>query len=193
VFYAEGIYETVTSDDLAEDVPFSMGRWSSIPIPFLYGRFRPAAPKLYVVSAGFEGNKTLRVLERDDPERIVLVFPVPGVIPAYEEQVRLRNEPILARFGMLRDSILTAAAGDAIGAWSLLERHSLERSTEDVCYLCCGTKAHSLGMALRAFATKAPTVFYNVPERHNFVPVSPSGSYWTYRIVDLSALTTVDK
>jgi hypothetical protein len=188
VFYAEGIYGGIQEPPNAEDVPFSIGRWSSLPIPFLEGQFKPSRPKLYVVSAGFEGNKTLRLLERDDPERIALIFPIPGVVPLYDDEVERRNRPILERFGMNRTEVMTAAAGDAIKVWSILNRRSVERDAEDVYYLCCGTKAHSLGLAMRALTVNRPTVLYNVPERHNFVPVRPGGTFWLYRLRDLSAL-----
>lgn len=188
VFYAEGIYGGLREPTNAEDVPFSIGRWSSLPIPFLKGRFKPSWPKLYIVSAGFEGNKTLRVLERDDPERVALIFPIPGVVPQYDDEVERRNKPILERFGMNRAQVITAAAGDAIKVWSILNRRAVEREAEDVYYLCCGTKAHSLGLTLRALTTVGSTVLYNVPERHNFVPVRPTGTFWLYRLRDLSAI-----
>ena len=64
---------------------------------------------------------------------------------------------------------------------------------ESVYYLCSGTKPHALALALRALCIGSPTVMYNLPERHSFVEVEPSGVYWTYGIEDLATLAGKSK
>ena len=188
VLYTEGEYDRTEYQREVADVPFSLGRWSNLPIPFLHGEINPSRPRHYVVSLGFEGIKTARVLSRDEPERITLVYPIPGVLPEYDDEVRLRNADIIDRFKIPSDQLLSAAAGGAVSVWREITRASQSWNPgEDVYFLCCGTKAHSLGMALYTLLSETPTVLYNVPDRHSFVGVKPSGYFAVFKICDLSA------
>jgi hypothetical protein len=193
VLYTEGEYDKAAYQEDLTDVPFSLGRWSNLPIPFLHGEINPSRRRHYIVSVGFEGIKTARVLSRDDPERITIIYPIPGVLPEYDEEVRRRNADIVERFKIPSDQILSVAAGEAVAVWRELARasQSWERD-EDLYFLCCGTKAHSLGMALHTLLARTPTVLYNVPDRHSFVDVEPSGHFAVFSICDLSAPTRQD-
>jgi hypothetical protein len=186
--YAEGAYDPGHIAVESGDVAFSIGRWDNLPVPFLHGRLEPTLKRYYLVSVGFEGTKTARVLARDDPDRVSLLYPIPGVKPEYDMRVVERNASTVERFRVPESQILRVAAGDSVGVWRSLSNAALEQfATEDVYYLCCGTKAHSLGMVLRALETGRATVLYNVPERHNFVDVSPTGVYWLTHVRDLSS------
>ncbi len=186
--YPEGTYGTTPSAVHPLDVPFSIGRWNTVPIPFLQGHFAPSRKRFYLVSVGFEGTKTERVLSRDDPDRISILYPIPGVQKAYEEEVRKANMHIVEKFCVPASQIVEAPASDAIAVWRTLSEADLERfDQEDVYYLCCGTKAHSLGLSLRALALGSPTVLYTLPERHNFVDVTCNGVYCSFNIRDVSA------
>jgi hypothetical protein len=188
VLYTEGEYDRAEYEKEVADVPFSLGRWSNLPIPFLHGEINPSRRRHYVVSLGFEGIKTARVLSRDDPERITVMYPIPGVLAEYDDEVRRRNADILDRFKIPSDQILSAPAGDAVWVWREVTRASQSWDPdEDVYFLCCGTKAHSLGMALHTLLAETPTVLYNVPERHSYVGVKPSGQFAVFKISDLSA------
>lgn len=187
-FYAEGIYDKEYA--LAPlDYPFSAGQWHSMPVPFLEGDYIPYKRRFVLVSVGFQGVKTHRVLVREDPDRVSILFPKPGVESSYEQQAEQRNAPMMAEFKVRPEQIINAPANDAIAVWKELTRVAPERpQSENAIYLCCGTKPHSLGLALRALCLGYPTVMYNVPERHSFVDVKPRGTYWTYTLRDLSAI-----
>lgn len=117
-----------------------------------------------------------------------MVFPIPGVLPEYDEEVRRRNADIIERFKIPSDQMLSAAAGDAVSMWREVSRASrFWDPGEDVYFLCCGTKAHSLGMALYTLLAETPTVLYNVPDKHSFVGVKPSGHFAVFKTCDLSA------
>ena len=81
VFYAEGVYP---KDAVNQEIAFTGGRWRTIPIPGLLGRFNPENNRFYLVSLGFEGWKTLRVVSRADPDRVSMLFPI---------RVSLKNIP----------------------------------------------------------------------------------------------------
>jgi len=183
VFYAEGIYKSDSVGQLL-DVPFTVGQWNATAIPFLNGMPDALKRKAYVVSVGFEGIKTARVLAREDPDRVSILFPDPGSQPQYVEETWNRNAE---QYRIPTEEIVRAPAGDAVAAWKALTKANIERvESESVYYLCGGTKAHSLGLALRGLCVESSTVMYNLPARHTFVGVEPSGVYWTYKINDVT-------
>jgi hypothetical protein len=188
-FYAEGIYAPQEFALPYLDYPFSAGQWHSVPVPFLEGDYIPYKRRFVLVSVGFQGVKTHRVLVREDPDRVSILFPKPGVEPLYEEEAGRRNAPMMVEFRVGPEQVINAPANDAIAVWKELARVAPERpQSENAIYLCCGTKPHSLGLALRALCLGYPTVMYNVPEKYGFVDVRPRGTYWTYTLRDLSAI-----
>ncbi|MBT5472025.1 MAG: hypothetical protein HOK41_15595 [Nitrospina sp.] len=132
----------------------------------------------------------MRVINIEDPDRISVLLPKPGVIPKYSSKAKEENSELLRNIRMPQKEIICSRAGDAIEAWMKLEKASLEKpQSENTYYLCSGTKPHSLALGLRALCLGFPTVLYNVPEKHRVIDVEPSGAFWLYSIKDLSALT----
>jgi hypothetical protein len=187
--YAEGRYpERKTDLSVVESFPFTMGRWTTVSVPYLAGRLDPHLRKFFLVSVGFEGGKVLRAVTREDPDRVSLLFPEPGFRAEYEALTEEANRELIERWLIPPDQILKARAGDAIEAWKVLSIRTLERfDQESVYYLCCGTKPHSLAFALRSLVREEAAVVYNVPEYYNEVDVYPSGVFWRYEIRDLSS------
>ena len=152
-------------------------------MPGLEGEYDPAKARFYLLSVGFEGAKTLRVVTRADPDRVSVLFPEPGYFPEYSKRTRIDNDALLRRFRVPRDQVVCATAADAIGAWEALHRNNVERpDLENSYYLCCGTKPHSIALALRAAALRTPAVVYNVPEEHKVVQIRAAGLYWRFNI-----------
>jgi hypothetical protein len=189
VFYSEGAYTPAPGTTDLPEYPFSVGEWRTVPVPFLEGTRAPSRNKYILVSVGFEGAKTLRVLSREDPDRISVLFPDPGTRREYPVIAEEQNKFIIELYNVPPEQIVRAHAADAIAAWKSLSLAALERPTsEDSCYLSCGSKPHALGMALRALCTQFPCVLYNVPEKYNDITVMPTGQYWVYDIQDLSIM-----
>jgi hypothetical protein len=187
VFYAEGRYDATKHPTLS-DYPFHVGHWKAVPIPFLEGIADPGKKSHFVVSVGFEGTRTARVLAKEDPDRVSLLFPKPGVKAKYVREAEERNRRLVEEYRIPKDEIVNARAGDAVEAWRKLTAAAIERpETEEVAYLCCGTKPHSLAMALRAICLQYPIVLYNLPEGPSFVDVYATGVYRRFDITDLSA------
>lgn len=193
VFYAEGEYSLEESPLPLLDYPFSIGQWNTVPIPFLRGTVNPAKRKAFIVSVGFEGVKTARVLSKEDPDRVSMLYPIPGVRLGYDNLTLECNAAVVNDFSVRADSILMAQAGDAIGVWKALSMKVLDCAEEETYYLCCGTKPHALGMALRALCLKFPTVLYNIPEKHTFVEVKSNGVFWRFDLRDVSAMPRYSK
>lgn len=192
IFYAEGIYEKPgQEDEETSEYQFTKGRWRTVTIPSLEGMCDPGKKKYFLVSVGFEGLKIMRTISREDPDRISILFPDPGVLGDYVQIAENANKPLVEQFKIPEEQIVRVAAGDAIGAWKSLEESSLERpEMENTHYLSCGTKPHAVGLALRAISIDHPTVLYNIPEGHPFMNIRPAGVFWRYDIKDLSCLPT---
>lgn len=189
VFYSEGEYSPSSDESEPAEYLFSGGEWTTVPIYYLEGRRAPSRKKYIVVSVGFEGSKILRVLSREDPDRISVLFPDPGTRAGYPTITDEKNKPLLEMYNVPPEQVVRAHAADAIAVWKGLGQAALERpATENTYYLSCGTKPHALGMALRALCLGFPCVLYNVPERHNYLRVTPTGRYWTYHLQDLSIM-----
>ena len=188
IFYSEAEY--VRNDDLqpGDAFPFSFGQWESIPIPFLTGSPQPSKKRHFFVSVGFEGAKTMRVLAKSDPDFITVLLPIPGFRKEYEDEVERRNQALIDSYCIPVDQIVKVSAGDAIATWKVLSK-SLTGSTsdQDLYYLCCGTKPHSLGLALSGLASGRACVLYNRPESLNETQIKGTGSYWRYTLWDSSA------
>ena len=189
VFYAEGIYAGSVGD--LQGV-FTGERWQFVPIKGLEGHYDSTKSRFYLVSVGFEGSKTLRYVATQEPDRVSIVLADPGFEPSYPEKSRLNNAALIQHFHIPEAQMAHAHAGDAVAVWSELELRSFERfEDENVSYLCCGTKPHSLGLMLRALCMGSPTVLYNVPDQHKVIDTEPTGNVWTYEFKDLTRLPVI--
>jgi hypothetical protein len=186
VMYAEGTYQA-NPEGLGQHIVFTDGTWKSLAIPGLEGRYIPDLNRFYLVSLGFEGWKTMRAVTRADPDRVSVLHGDPGTQPDYADRSLRENSALLEHFRVPQDQIVRAHAGDAIQAWRALCAASLERTDRENSYfLCSGTKAHSLALALRAMTLQSPAVLYNLPESHRVMPIEPNGRYWRFDIRSLT-------
>jgi hypothetical protein len=185
--YAEGEYPPPSVEDPGEE--FTAGRWETRSVPMLVGTADPGNKRLYVVSVGFEGPKTFRAVSSDDPDRVVVLFPDPGVRAEYPQRTRDKNDLLFKEFGIDESRVLRAPAGDAIDAWRCLNEANVAREDENPFYLCSGTKPHALAMAIHGLLTDRPTVLYAKPVGHKETQILPLGVYWSFRIEDLAMPT----
>ena len=187
LFYAEGRYP---DPDHEPEIAFTGERSQSVAVPGLEGTYDPDKDRFYLIAVGFEGWKTLRTVAQADPDRVSVLFPSPGTQPGYEDRTRNDNEPLFRGYRIPHTQIIKAPAGDAIAAWEALSEAALERpEAENTCFLCCGTKAHAVGLGLRAMVARYPAVLYNLPDEHKVVPIEASGRYWLFEVRDVTALS----
>ncbi len=186
--YSEGKYpEAAPSYQDLEEISFTDGTLQAVPIPGFYGEFEPSKGKLFLVSLGFEGWKTLNLLIRKEPERVAALLASPGCAPGYEARARSANSALIERFGIADEQIMKATAGDAVEAWRSLTEAAVEDfDKENVYYLCAGNKPHSIALALRAISLELPTLLYSRPTKHLPVNVDFNGVYWMYNVKPLA-------
>lgn len=184
VAYCEGIYPpTPSSYGGMEEISFKKGALQAIPVPGYLGDYEPSREKLFVVSVGFDGWKTLNQLCRKEPEHVAVLLGDPGVIPEYAQRTRKANSALFERFGVVEDNVIRADAGDAVAAWKALTAWSADGGDDfNVSYLCSGNKPHSLALALRAMSLANVTLMYNRAARSEPIVVDFSGNFWRYSI-----------
>jgi hypothetical protein len=184
-FYAEGRYDATID---VKEVLFSDGKWERKVVPFLDGKSNPSVGWYYLLSAGFDGDWIKKILFQEEPDRVGLLIPIPGVNPAYEQRCLDGIKSITSEFMIPEEYHLRAHAADAVAAWQKVSASGQERwEDEQVAYLCCGTKPHAVAMALRALVHRYPAVLYFLPERYKVIPVEEAGTFWRYTIVDHSS------
>lgn len=185
-FYAEGKYDAKHN---VSDVVFAGGKWERKTIPFLDGIGNPSLGWYYLVSTGFDGKWIKKLLLQEEPDRVGLLTPIPGVFKPYEQRCLDEIKPIVEEFAVPAEFQLKAHASDAVDAWRKISQFGRERwNDEQVAYLCCGTKPHALAMALRSLVHRSPAVLYFRPEKYTVIPVEEAGIFWKYSILDHSAL-----
>lgn len=182
--YAEAQYPTEAERNDRYEL-FTAGRWETLAVPGLVGRYDPALASHYVVAVGFEGSKTRRVVTRADPDHLTVLFPDPAVSPAYVERTMSNNSPMFDEWGIGAGDLVRAGAGDSVGAWRALADSSRLDSAANYFLLCAGTKPHALAMGLLALTSGDPAVLYVKPAAHKEVHIRPSGTFWTYTVRDM--------
>jgi hypothetical protein len=185
VAYTEANYNIVHQD---LSVEFRMGKWTTVPIPFLDGTYDPIRQKAYIVSTGFEGERTYRLISRGEPDSLFLLVPDPPVKADYLQLSLDANKSIVDDYCLTSQQSIKGSAADAVQCWEKLTQANVEDPlSNNIFYLCCGTKPHSLAMAVRAAILGYPTVLYVIPDRHSPSTVKSAGNFWLYRFVDLSS------
>lgn len=182
VFYAEGKYPDAGSADEHGEL-FTIGDWDVEGIPGLVNLWTPGRKRLYVVAVGFEGTKTLRLCERREPDAVVVLLPDPGVQPGYVDRALEQNRLLFERFDIQPPDYLRAGAADVVSAWrTLAESDVLLKRGSDVEFLCCGTKPHSLAMAIHVLSMESGTVCDVIAERSRNRAIEEAGVFWRYDI-----------
>lgn len=187
-FYTEANYPSEPKGQIERHEIFTKGRWNTIPIAGLEGVWNPGHPDLFFVSVGFEGAKTLRTVSTYDPDRVEVLLPDPGFKPEYPIRTWESNKAFFELYGVTKERVVRAPAGDAIAAWRALSERALEREEENVYYVCCGTKPHALAMGLRAAVLPRAAVLYNLPDARMVVNVQPGELFWRYDITNVASI-----
>lgn len=183
--YAEAEYPDQSQTNDRYEL-FTAGTWETLAVPGLVGTYDPALERHYVVAVGFEGSKTLRTITRADPDEVTVLFPDPAVAPDYVERTRRNNATLFEEWAIDEGKLIRAGAADVVGAWQALADSAALAANVNQFLLCAGTKPHALAMGLIALATGRPAVLYVKPASHKEAHITPSGTFWTYAIRDMT-------
>ena len=182
-FYKECRYPDRTQGIIGEnEIFFTSGEWKSIAVHNLRGQYDPGRKSRLIVSAGFEGSKTLRTLNKEDPDSVFLLVPDPGFTEQYISRVMEANAELIKNEDISEKSILRSHAGDAVDVWKKIEGLT-ERKEYNEKLFCAGSKPHSLGMALSAISNRNLALVYGQLQEHTPVEIEPVDNCWLYKVV----------
>ncbi len=182
-FYNECTYPEKNDSLSLEEVNFTAGKWTAKKIEYLDGNINPASKNRFTVSIGFEGSKTLMVLNEYEPDKLKVLVPAPGFSEEYVDRVRCANSEMYRNFDISENEEIHAYAADPVKVWKRLSDIYLHEKEEfNEYYLCAGSKAHSLGMAFASISLREPALLYSLPEKHNPVKVQAKPDCWIYKI-----------
>jgi hypothetical protein len=187
-FYPEGKYRAAETEQSEKGI-FSGGKWETVAIPGLNGEFFTGKPYSLLVSIGFEGAKTLRVVNKLEPSHVSVLIPSPGFSEEYAKETIEQNRRLIDDFVRTADDTMYAEAGNLVDALRKLQESKQQYAEQqNLVFLCCGTKPHSLALGIRAFEMETPLVYYNRPSIHIENATVATGKYWRYHIRDLSVM-----
>jgi hypothetical protein len=184
-FYNECIYPEKVDELSKEEIPFTAGKWVSRHIRYLEGPQNPGKKNRFSVSIGFEGSKTLMILNEFEPDKVNVIIPNPGYTDGYVSRVRTANQELFKSFGVKTKDEVQAHAAEPISVWTEMVTRLAQNVNWNDTLLCAGTKPHSLGLALAAMTLNFPTLIYSLPSKHNPIFVKPSSRCWLYSITNI--------
>lgn len=181
-FYNECTYPNKNDPLSDEEIAFTAGRWEAKHISNLIGASNPGLKNRFSVSIGFEGSKTLMILNGFEPDQVNVIIPCPGYSGDYVDRVRSANFELFKSFGVKVENEILSHAGDPVDVWIKAGISLVDTDKWNDYFLCAGSKPHSLGLALAAYTLQAPTLIYSLPQKHNPVTVIPKADCWLYTI-----------
>jgi hypothetical protein len=186
IIYTEGKYPDGNGNG---ETMFTGALWNTVSIDALEGEYFGGRQKNYLVSVGFEGDKIMRSVLKADPDKVSILLPNPGFQSDYVKRTLRNNLRLREKYCISKQYMISAHAGDAIQAWKVLNTYAKnDLNSDNLHYLCCGTKPHAIGMALSAISLSSPCLLYNIPDEHKVVNIVSNGNYWKYIFRDITIL-----
>lgn len=167
--------------------PFTRGFWTPWSVVGLGGISRPRSRNHLLVSVGFEGARTRRLVDTLEPDRVSVLFAEPGSSPAAERRAREENHELVEAYLVPERAQLTAPLGSALDARTTALGSASAQPVDDVfpeetSFLLCGPKLHSLGLAIASLELDSGDVYYVQPEAHSEVDSIAVGAVSVTRV-----------
>jgi len=187
-FYAEGKYAPAEANTfLSIDHAFTLGEWSSFPVPYLEGELNPDRKIRIIASIGFETFQARKFIRAYEAERHVLVTPNPGFTAEYEERSDQEAHALASNLDVSAEEIIRAPAGGVIATSSaIMAVLDSDYRFNDV-GLCLGTKPQALGIGIAAQLRPQFTLVCRIPSAYVETDTPALGKSWSYIVDDLSA------
>lgn len=178
LFNSTGNYEKAAKNK-NEAFSFTEGSEKYMWVPWLWGCIDPTLPWLYVFLLGFEGERSVEIYDRFEPQDVHAIIGRPGFMNNYTRIALERNKNFLETS---KPSKTFIDAGDAVKTWEKIHQLIAKNPRKNICLVPLGTKPHALGAGLAALANGACSVLYLLPKSFRTKDI-PRGKYvWRYEI-----------
>lgn len=182
--YATAKGYTAPLADMRDGYVFRSGTWLPFAIPG-FGSPLIGGRQHLLVSAGFEGRRTRRLIDLLEPDYVTVL--------ESESPVARNNEILRQQIAMLSGAVPSArlnhiqtAVGDVDGISDALRNlghvHPDVARPPVISMLLAGPKSAALGLAVAALRGRVANVFYVQSENHEEVDVTGVSEYFRYRI-----------
>lgn len=182
-FYIEADYEPLPP----KGPVFTHGRWRNIQVPGFLGTDSARLERKCIVSLGFDGEDTHRLVNAAEPVTVSAVLAAPGVSASTVALAEERNR-ILLEDWVSPELVFRVPAVDVQGMAEIVRLISREFSPANLYYFVMGTKPHALGMALGAIYNREAAVVYRVPDRYQERATESTNRAHLYRIHNRASL-----
>jgi hypothetical protein len=157
----------------AEGSPvFTAGNWEPFSIPAVSSGAPGSSKSHLIVSAGFEGLGTRRLVNALEPDLLSVVVAA-GVSREHTDAALNNNAGLVADFLMTGEQVIECPALDVSASIERIAEVSLPTKAPAPggpetysSFLLCGPKTVALAMALIALDTPIAHVYYVAPEKH---------------------------
>ncbi|WP_141677827.1 hypothetical protein [Microbacterium oleivorans] len=152
----------------SSSLSFTEGSWKPRAIPTLGEGAFPSARSVLVVSGGFEGDHTLRLVNALEPDRVIVALTT-GIRVEHDRMAQRASVNLAEDYLLAEGGVVTLPAQDLASSVEKLEA-SLSRFSEEgedvaLSFLLSGTKIAALAMGLYAVDHGVAQVYYAEPER----------------------------
>jgi len=146
---------------------FSDGVWKPRAIATLGRGAQPSAESLLVVSGGFEGANTLRLVNALEPDRVLVALSSSQSIE-HDRDARRANAPLAQEYG-LAGEVIEFPLSDVSTSVANLDRAlgALERGPSRelaISFLLCGSKISALVIGLYAIRRDIAQIYFSDPQ-----------------------------
>ncbi|MBT1684249.1 hypothetical protein [Curtobacterium flaccumfaciens] len=147
---------------------FSEGEWRPRAIATLGNGASPSAESVLVVSSGFEGANTLRLVNALEPDRIMVGLSVGGNIE--HEKLSKRNNARLGEQYQLAADVLEFPSINLARSLAVLKDATMNVTRPvhrdlALSFLICGSKLDALAIGLFALDNDVAQIYFSDPER----------------------------
>jgi hypothetical protein len=178
LFHAGGHYEK--NQDQTTAFCFTEGFSEFIWVPHLWGQIDPRKPWMYFFLLGFEGNRSIEIYDRFEPEYVTALIGNPGYRPDYTAIAEEKNADFLHE--AVPEKIYANAA-DAIETWKKLDGKIIEAQEQsNICIVPLGPKPHALGGCLACLTDRVPAALYLMPRAYKVRDVPRGDLMWKYEV-----------
>lgn len=173
--------------EMARSLEFTGGRWLPWPIVGLGGPSPARASTHLVVTAGFEGNKTKKLVDMIEPDRISIVYAEPGSDEESEARCRAANASLAGAYLVPEDNLAQSPLNSELAVQALhrLLDEGGDRSEpfpEISSFLLAGPKPISLAAAVVAMRLGRGDVLYIRPDEHRETEMDKIGGSSVTRV-----------
>lgn len=169
---------------------FSDGTRSDIYIPGYYGGVDHNKPTLFIFLIGFEGSRSLKILQENEPDEAIVIVADPGYEKANAEFSLVKNSHFLMEVGIdVQDNSIAQKRLIRLPIYdigkvceTIIKIYSDHKDRYSIRLVPLGPKPHAIGAALAAICQPEMSVMYQVPKKYVLSETKSSGEYWLYRI-----------